>query len=89
LRTADQRALAAKSAVGSDSVRLSPVEIAKQPPDEIRHTVRRLVQASDNPWLTGVCCINMDEQVTDQQVAAIFDEIESMRAEYEAVEQCL
>jgi hypothetical protein len=69
------------------SVGLSPVEIANQTPDEIRRTVRRLVQASDNPWLTGVCCINMDEQVTDQQVAAIFEEVELLRAEYASVQQ--
>jgi hypothetical protein len=69
------------------NVRLSPVEIAKQTPEQIRQTVRRLVQASGNPWLTGVCCINMDQQVTDEQVAAIFEEVESLRAEYRAAEQ--
>jgi hypothetical protein len=69
------------------NLRLSPVEIAKQPPDEIRRTVRGLVHASDNPWLTGVCCINMDEQVTDQQVAAIFEEVELLRAEYTSLQQ--
>ena len=64
------------------NVRYSPIEIVKQTPDEIRQTVRRLVQESANPWLTGVCCINMDQQVTDEQVTAIFEETETLRAEY-------
>ena len=29
---------------------------------QIRQTVRRLVHESGNPWLTGVCCINMDQR---------------------------
>ncbi len=66
------------------NLRLSPVEIARQTPEQIRQTVRRLVGESDNPWLTGVCCINMDEQVGDDQVAAIFEEVRCLRAEYEA-----
>ena len=68
------------------NVRLSPVDIVKQTPDEIRQTVRRLVQDSANPWLTGVCCINMDQNVRDEQVAAIFDEVQSLREEYAAIE---
>ena len=57
------------------NVRLSPVEIVQQTPDQIRQTVRRLVHESGNPWLTGVCCINMDQNVRDDQIAAIFDEV--------------
>ena len=68
------------------NLRLSPVEIVKQTPQRIRETVRTLVRQSDNPWLTGVCCINMDHNVSDQQVAAIFDEVECLRQEYAAVE---
>jgi hypothetical protein len=68
------------------NLRLSPVDIVKQTPEEIRQTVRTLVRQSDNPWLTGVCCINMDEQVSDEQVAAIFDEAACLREEYVAAE---
>ncbi|NUQ65827.1 MAG: hypothetical protein HUU20_25475 [Pirellulales bacterium] len=64
------------------NVRYSPVEIIRQSPDEIRGTVRRLVEASGNPWLTGVCSINMDEKVTDEQISAIFEEVECLREEY-------
>ena len=66
------------------NVRYSPVEIVGQTPDEIRRTVRRLVHDSANPWLTGVCCINMDQQVTDEQIDAIFEEVGLLREEYAA-----
>jgi hypothetical protein len=69
------------------NVRLSPVDIVHQTPDEIRETVRRLVQASANPWLTGVCSINMDQNVRDNQITAIFDEVHSLREEYAATER--
>lgn len=68
------------------NLRYSPVEIVKQTPDEIRRTIRELVRASGNPYLTGVCCINMDDQVTDDQVTAIFEEVETLRTEYRAAE---
>lgn len=68
------------------NLRLSPVEIVKQTPDEIRQTVRSLVHESGNPWLTGVCCINMDQDVRDEQVTAIFEEVQSLREEYQRAE---
>ena len=64
------------------NIRYSPVEIVKQTPDEIRRTVRRLVHDSANPYLTGVCCINIDQQVTDEQITAMFEEVEALREEY-------
>lgn len=69
------------------NLRYSPVEIAKQTPEEIRQTVRQLVQESGDPWLTGVCCINMDEQVKDEQIVALLDEVALLRAEYGKAEQ--
>ena len=68
------------------NVRLSPVEIVQQSTDEIRAIVRRLTHESANPYLTGICCINMDDQVRDEQVAAIFEEVELLREEYAAGE---
>lgn len=64
------------------SIRYSPVEIVKQSPHEIRATLRRLVEASGNPYLTGVCCINMDDAVSDAQVDAIFETVEELREQY-------
>jgi len=66
------------------NIRLSPVEIVKQTPEQIRQTIRRLVADSGNPALTGVCCINMDKNASDAQVAAIFQTVEDLRDEMTA-----
>jgi hypothetical protein len=68
------------------NLRLSPVDIVKQSPEEVRQAVRRLVHESNNPWLTGVCSINMDQNVADEQITAIFEEVEDLRREYAAEE---
>jgi hypothetical protein len=65
------------------NIRLSPVEIIHQSSDEIRDTIRRLVADSGNPWLTGICCINMDDQVQDDKITAIFETVADLRNEYE------
>lgn len=64
------------------NIRLSPVEIARQSHDEIRETIIHLVNDSGNPLLTGVCCINMDDSVTDDRITAIFETVEELRKEY-------
>jgi len=64
------------------NIRYSPVEIGKQSTKDIRDNVRRLVHDSGNPYLTGVCCINMDQHVRDEQITAIFEEAASLREEY-------
>jgi len=66
------------------NIRLDPVGILRQTPDEIRATLFRLVGQSANPWLTGVCCINLDSTVTDAQIAAIFDAVGELRREFAA-----
>ena len=66
------------------NIRLDPASIVRQTPAQIRETVTRLVRQSDNPWLTGVCCINMDDTVSDEQICAIFDGVNELRKEYEA-----
>jgi len=62
------------------NIRLSPVEIVGQSAAEVREAVRERVAASANPWLTGVCCINMDDRVTDDKIRAIFEEAAALRA---------
>ncbi len=64
------------------NIRLDPASIVRQIPAEIRETVTRLVRLSDNPWLTGVCCINLDQTVRDDQINAIFQAVEELRREY-------
>jgi len=63
------------------NLRISPVEIARQTCDEIRDTIIRLVKDSGNPFLTGVCCINMDETVSDNKISTIFETVEELKKE--------
>ncbi len=64
------------------NIRLSPVELVKQSTDEIREIITRLVRDSGNPRLTGVCCINMDDKITDEKITTIFETVEELRKEY-------
>ncbi len=64
------------------NIRLSPVEIINQTNSEIRETITKLVKESDNPYLTGVCCINMDDKVEDAKVLEIFRTVEDLKKEY-------
>jgi hypothetical protein len=61
------------------NIRLSPVEIARQSHEELRETIIRLVHDSGNPYLTGVCCINMDGSVSDDRITTIFETVEDLR----------
>ncbi len=63
------------------NIRLSPVEIAQQTNDEIKETITRLVKESGNPYLTGVCCINMDDRVSDSKIDTIFQTVEILKKE--------
>jgi hypothetical protein len=63
------------------NIRLSPAEITRQTPAEIGQTIRRLVADAGGPAMTGVCCINIDKSVTDEQIAAIFQTGEELKAE--------
>jgi hypothetical protein len=64
------------------NIRLSPVEMARQSHAEIRETIIRLVQDSGNLNLTGVCCINMDDSVSDDRIDTIFETVETLRQGY-------
>lgn len=66
------------------NIRLSPVEIARQSNDEIHETITRLVKEADNPWLTGICCINMDDAVSDDRIDTIFKTVDELRKTYSA-----
>ena len=61
------------------NIRLSPVEIVGQSLEEIRRSIETRVAASGNLRLTGVCCINMDDRVTDDRVRAIFETVFTLR----------
>ena len=61
------------------NIRLSPVEIVSQSEEEIHQTIIRLVGDSGNPYLTGICCINMDDQVSDGKITAILETVRELR----------
>lgn len=64
------------------NIRLDPVTLAEQSAETICDTITRLVKDSANPWLTGICCINMDHQVSDDKITAIFQTVADLRGEY-------
>jgi len=61
------------------NIRLDPVSINNYSDDELEKTITRLVADSGNPYLTGVCCINMDGEVEDSRVGTIFRTVENLR----------
>lgn len=64
------------------NIRLSPAGITHQTPEEIQATILSLVAQSANPWLTGICCINIDNTVTDAQINAIFSTVAELRRQF-------
>ena len=58
------------------NIRISPVELINMSVDEVCTAVKKLVADSRSPELTGVCCINIDDKVTDDKINAIFDAVE-------------
>ena len=63
------------------NIRLSPVELVEQSHDQIEQNIRRCVADSVNPLLTGVCCINMDDRVSDDRISIIFETVGLLRKE--------
>jgi hypothetical protein len=75
----DLRALREKLPGTFLNIRLSPVEILRQSPEEIRRAITERVAEAGNLFLTGVCCINMDDQVSDDRIRAIFETVFELR----------
>jgi hypothetical protein len=63
------------------NIRLDPVKINEHSDSEIEANILRLVKDSGNPYLTGICCINMDDNVEDSKIIKIFQTVESLRNE--------
>jgi len=64
------------------NIRLDPVSISNQSNDDIRESVQRLVYDSGNPYLTGICCINMDDKVSDNKIDTILQVVNEIREGY-------
>ncbi|MGE5742016.1 MAG: hypothetical protein ACM32H_08225, partial [Candidatus Aminicenantes bacterium RBG_16_66_30] len=47
--------------------------------EDIRRSIEARVAASGDLRLTGVCCINMDDRVSDDRVRAIFETVFALR----------
>jgi hypothetical protein len=62
------------------NIRLDAVGLNRYSDDELAAIITRLVADSGNPYLTGVCCINMDDQTDDGKVRLIFRVVEELRA---------
>lgn len=61
------------------NIRLDPVTLNNYSEEELISTINTLVHDSGNPYLTGLCCINMDDKTEDSKVATIFRAAESLR----------
>ena len=61
------------------NIRLSPVAIIDQSPSDVQETITNLVMESENPYMTGVCCINMDDKVPDENITTIFETVDELR----------
>jgi hypothetical protein len=64
------------------NIRLSPVEIIRQSTGDIQEVITGLVRDSADPYLTGICCINMDDGVGDEKIMAIFETVHELRLHY-------
>ena len=63
------------------NIRLDPVTLNNYTDKELSETIKTLVADSSNPWLTGVCCINMDDNTEDGKVETIFRTVELLRTQ--------
>ncbi|MDR2682703.1 MAG: hypothetical protein LBB64_02405 [Dysgonamonadaceae bacterium] len=64
------------------SIRLDPVTINQTPDNQLENIIRRLIDDSGNPMLTGVCCINMDDKTGDSKIRTIYQTVEAVRKEF-------
>ena len=63
------------------NIRLSPVNLIHDSCEEIEAVIRKLVADSSVPYLTGVCCINIDHQAGDEKITTIFETVRQLREE--------
>lgn len=65
------------------NIRLSPTEIIHQTPEQIRLTIINSIQAAGSDlWKIGLCCINIDNSVTDAQIDAILSTAFELRKDF-------
>lgn len=64
------------------NLRLDAVAINQYSENDLAAVITRLVEYSNNPFLTGVCCINMDDRTDDRKIELIFRVVQSLRTRY-------
>ena len=60
------------------NLRLSPVELGRISAEEVKKTIHHLVKQSGDLRLTGLCCINIDDKASDENINAIFEAREEL-----------
>jgi uroporphyrinogen-III decarboxylase len=61
------------------SIRLDPVTINNTENDQLEKIIRKLINDSGNPMLTGLCCINMDANTEDSKIRTIYKTVEAIK----------
>ena len=61
------------------SLRLNPAEIGGYSSEELREIIASRVAASGDLYKTGICCVNMDDTVTDERVKEIYKIAEELK----------
>ena len=64
------------------NLRLDPVTLNSQSHEELEAFIRNGVALSGNPYLTGVCCINMDAGTDDEKIHTILQTVKDLRDLY-------
>jgi hypothetical protein len=62
------------------NLRLDTIGFNDHSDDELAATITRLIGESANPWLTGVCCINLDDRADERKVRLMFEVVADARA---------
>lgn len=55
------------------NLRLRPTDLLNGAPEDLAREVRRMIEASEKPDKTGICCINMDFGTPDRNVLAVME----------------
>lgn len=66
------------------NIRLNPVDIQKYTYDELYKNIsERVIASGDDLTKTGLCCVNMDKEVSDKRIREIYEVAEDVRVKTE------